>query len=225
MKWIISNHKKGISEENLATYQEQLSKIKHPNIHLIICPNDRQLTSFQSGTYQLGSQNYRDEKKELLKQLSISYCIVGHSDDRKKYQETNTDIKEKIIQLVNQEICPILCIGEEYKNEKQVKEILYQELIECIPHTKLNKFMIAYEPIWAIHSGDIPNRQDLIERIQWIKKICNNYFHIDPPIVYGGSVNEKTISVLETIENIDGYLIGSASLDIMKLKKIIEVVK
>lgn len=222
MKWIISNHKKGLSSMQLSHYQKELETLPHPNIKLIICPNDSQLKYFKPSNYSLGIQDINNI--ENLKQLSIEYSIIGHSDHRKKYHETNDQINEKIKKLLKTGIYPILCIGEEKEEEKQVKEVLEKQLTECLKDIRSDKLIIAYEPVWAINSGKIPDKFNLTKRIKWIETICKEVLGTTPPILYGGSVNEKTIFVLETISKLDGYLIGNVSLDIERLRKIIEVI-
>ena len=225
MKWIISNHKKGLPLEDLPIYLRELETLIHPNIKLVICPCDSQLSYFYSQNYLLGYQNIGNRTIQDLKKQNIDYCIVGHSDDRKKYKETNEVINNKIKKLQKLGICPILCIGEKDKTDTSVKEIIKQELLEGLQDIQLDQLIIAYEPVWAIQSGDIPSQQELEDRIKWIQTVCNEILRINPIILYGGSVNEKTIFTLETIPNLDGYLIGSASLKIEKLKKIIEVIQ
>lgn len=226
MKWIISNHKEGLNSLQLNHYLKELKTLLYPNIKLVICPSNSQLKYFEPYNYSLGSQDIGNNLLiEDLKKLSIEYCIVGHSDFRKKYQETNEEINNKIKKLLENQIHPILCIGEEKKEEKKVKEILEKQLTECLQDIKSDKLMIAYEPVWAINSGEIPNKSDLIDRIHYIQTICKQVLGMIPPILYGGSVNEETVFVLESIQELNGYLIGNASLDIERLNKVIEVIK
>lgn len=223
MKWIISNHKEGMIDES---YQKEITKLFNPKINLIICPNDSQLASFKDNNYQLGSQDidYCFNLEEL-KAMSVKYTILGHSDKRKKYHETNTEINEKIKKLINFDICPIVCVGEEKEEATDLKQLINIELEECLKDIKTNNIIIAYEPVWAIGSGKTPNKEVLIEIIEYIKTKTKELIDITPVVVYGGSVNENTIELLEEIEILDGYLIGSASLDIHKLKQLIEVIQ
>lgn len=225
MKWIISNHKAGIPICQLSTYIQELNHLSYPNIQLVVCPNDHQISYFKGTNYLLGCQNIDSNKMKILKNLPIHYCIVGHSDDREQYHETNSVINDKIKKLLQNDIYPILCIGERNKEEPDIKAILKQELVEGLKDIKSDAVIIAYEPVWAIQSGDIPNRKKLIDIIEWIQTICNEVLGTIPTILYGGSVNQETISILETIPMLNGYLVGSASLEIDQLKKIIEVVK
>ncbi len=224
MKWIISNHKDHLLG---STYQEEIARLANPNINIIICPNDEELSSFslKRKNYFLGSQdiNYKFSMNEL-KNMSIEYAIIGHSDRRKKYHETSQEIHEKIKKLIDIGICPILCIGEEQEVDFEKKN-LGDELESCLKNIKINRLIVAYEPVWAIGSGKIPTKERLIEIAEYVKEKTKKITGITPILVYGGSVNENTITLLEEIKSLDGYLIGSASIDISKLKKLIEVIK
>lgn len=222
MKWIISNLKDKTVEES---YQESLKKINSDKVKIVVCPSDRQLSNFEGEDYFLGSQdvNYTYNVKEL-KQMNVKYSIVGHSDKRKKYCETNEEINKKIRELLNNNICPILCIGEEIE-EENIEKYLEQQLVEALLGIQTNIIMIAYEPVWAIGSGRIPGRNELIKALEYIQKKTNELLGIKPILLYGGSVNENTIFSLKEIELLDGYLIGNTSLDIDKLNKLIEVIE
>jgi triosephosphate isomerase len=116
-----------------------------------------------------------------------------------------------------------LCIGEEKKED--IKKFLKADLEECLKDVKTNKIIIAYEPVWAIGTGKVPGIEELKDITKYIKIKTKELIGCDPILVYGGSVNLDTINGLNEVKELDGYLIGSASLDIKKLKRLIEVVK
>lgn len=221
MKWIISNHKNALIDRKVNDYIKELNNLKTDNIHLVICPTDEHLKYFNGNNYKLGSQdiNYSIDN---LKEYGIKFSIIGHSYKRTKYHETNKKINEKLKKVIKNNIIPILCIGEEENNN--IKEILKQELKEGLDGIK-QKVIIAYEPVWAIGSGKIPDINSLKDIIEFIDVEATKILNTKPIILYGGSVNEETIHKLETIEELDGYLIGNASIDIEKLRKVIEVIK
>lgn len=221
MKWIISNHKNGLSDKDINDYLKKLKQIKINNIHFVICPKNEHLKYFTESNYAIGSQDI-SLSFGLLKSYSVKYSIVGHSYKRKKYNESNEQINHKIKELLENNIMPILCIGEEENDD--TKEVLKQQLTIGLKDIR-EKIIIAYEPVWAIGSGKIPNIHSLKEMIEFIDQEASKVLKNKPIILYGGSVNEDTISDLEKIKELDGYLIGKASLDIKKLEKIIEVVE
>ena len=222
MKWIINNLKEEIVDE---TYKERIEKLKSDKINIVVCPNDKQLSGFRESNYLVGSQDVGYTYNiEELKSMNVKYSIVGHSDKRKQYNETNQEINKKIKLLLANDISPILCIGEETEKDN-LKEILKEQLIEALQGIQTDYIMIAYEPVWAIGSGRIPSRNQLIEALEYIQVKTKELLGINPVLLYGGSVNEITIFLLKEIELLDGYLIGSTSLDTEKLKTLIEVIE
>ena len=159
MKWIISNHKEALPQKDLNNYLEELNNLKVDNIKMIVCPSNNNLKYFTNDNYVLGSQDINNNINEL-KKYSVKYTIVGHSDTRKNNKETDQKINKKIKELLNNDICPILCIGEEKYSD--IKAILKEELNNSLNDIKGN-IIIADEPIWAINSGIIPKVKDLKE--------------------------------------------------------------
>lgn len=225
MKLIIANHKNGIKIEDIEIYQEYLNQLTLKN-KLIICPSDKQIKYFKKGNFDLGSQDIeKDISLTDLINIPITYSIIGHSDFRKKENQTNEQINNKIKILLENNICPILCIGEELEEKEIIKEVIKEELEEGLNNIKTNNIVIAYEPNWSINSGLIPGKKELKQIISYIKEISTDILGCTPLVIYGGSVSANTIKELETINEIDGYLIGKASLDINELKNIIEVIQ
>ena len=111
------------------------------------------------------------------------------------------------------------------KTDKILKRQLINALRD-IDNKDIKNIIIAYEPIWSIGTGNVPENKEIITITKYIKGIVNNIYHeeIDIPVLYGGSVNEKNIEELNKINNISGVLVGGASLKADKLKKIKEVI-
>jgi len=221
MKWIVSNHKNELDEKQISKYIEQLNNISKNDINLVVCPKDDHLKYFDGTNYEIGSQDI-NLSFDMMKELNIKYCIIGHSDFRKKNHETNEQINKKIKDLISNDIMPILCIGEE-ENNINIKQTLKNELSEGLNGIN-SSIIIAYEPIWAIGSGKIPDISILTDIINFINVEATSILGRKPIVLYGGSVNEKTVEELEKVYELDGYLIGKASLDVEKIEKLIEVV-
>ena len=216
-------------------YQNELKKIES-SYQLVICPSQVYLNSIDLPTFDLGSQNVSSYHQgaytgeiyaHQLKSLDVKYCLVGHSERRKYQRETNKDINEKIKRLLEEEITPILCIGEtkEQKDSKKTKSVLLSELNECLSGINNNDIIIAYEPIWAIGTGKTATSEDANNSIKEIRnKIAEIYGQEVANgviIQYGGSVKSTNAKELFSMSDIDGGLVGGASLKAEEFSKIV----
>jgi triosephosphate isomerase len=176
---------------------------------------------------KIGSQNIDLEQSgartgeisaSMIKDLGCSFSIIGHSERRLLFQETNQMIGQKLIQANNNSIIPILCIGEsaEENQSNNTHNVLEQQIVEALGNAnKLSSLIIAYEPVWAIGSGKTPNPEQINSIHEMIKDVVQSRF---PKIglesvLYGGSVNIENATSLFDQMNVDGALIGGASLD------------
>lgn len=232
MKWIVSNHKMNLTKEEIENYVSQISSLKSTN-KLVFCPSNIYLPYFQNQeNYELGVQNVADRKMgaltgevavEQLKSLNVSYVIIGHSERRNILNESEEMIHQKIKLVLENDMIPILCIGEKEEEIPQREEILMAEIDSAfLQQSNLKRLIIAYEPIWAIGTGKIPTPEEITTITEWIKDYIQKKYQVSCPVLYGGSVSVSNIDELSTVSNIDGYLIGGTSLDIEKLKVIIE---
>jgi len=207
---------------------------------IVLCVPNTLIHSFKkklkSKLISLGAQNchYHETygpftgsvNASMLKKIGAEYIILGHSENRLE-GETNQIIKKKIISALNQKLNVIFCIGETYKEKskgktfsilrKQIKSSLNKKFIK-------NKIILAYEPVWSIGTNKIPKKSELQNTIKFIKRDFRKIFKTNesPKVLYGGSVNHQSISLLSSISEIDGFLIGSAS---QSAKKFIDIVK
>ena len=232
MKWIVSNHKMNLIKEEIENYVSQISSLKSTN-KLVFCPSNIYLPYFQNQeNYELGVQNVADRKMgaltgevavEQLKSLNVSYVIIGHSERRNILNESEEMIHQKIKLVLENDMIPILCIGEKEEEIPQREEILMAEIDSAfLQQSNLERLIIAYEPIWAIGTGKIPTPEEITTITEWVKDYIQKKYQVSCPVLYGGSVSVSNIDELSTVSNIDGYLIGGTSLDIEKLKVIIE---
>jgi len=176
---------------------------------------------------EIGSQNIDLEETgartgeisaSMIKELGCAFSIIGHSERRMLFHETNQMICQKLIQADNNSVIPILCIGEsaEENQSNNTFNVLEQQIIKALENAnELSALIIAYEPVWAIGSGKTPKPEEINSVHEMIKDVVQSRF---PKIglesvLYGGSVNFKNASSLFEQKNVDGALIGGASLD------------
>lgn len=233
MKLLVLNHKMNIEYSILDNYIKELSNIKNNNIKLVVCPSDIYLLKFKENGFTIGGQNSSFDKKgnytgevsaEQLKSIGADYCIVGHSERRKYFAEDDNTINRKIKLLLDNDIDPILCVGEtlEQKNAGVTKEIIMDQIakaLDGIRKDKIENVIIAYEPIWSIGSGMIPTIDELQNVILYIKDSLKKV-DCNIKVLYGGSVNEENISYLNNIDKLDGFLLGGVSLDTKRMSKL-----
>ena len=155
----------------------------------------------------------------MLKDAGANYVIIGHSENRQK-GETNILINKKIKSALNSGLKVIFCIGEtsQEKRKKMTLKILNKQMNLGLKKIKdKSDILVAYEPVWSIGTGVIPKSDDLFNTINFVKSKIKKI-----KVLYGGSVNSKNIHQLNSIKNIDGFLIGGASQD---PNKFIDIIK
>ena len=153
----------------------------------------------------------------MLLDLGCKYTIIGHSERRSLFKEDNKIIEEKFRCLESNNIMQVLCIGESLEEMESGKtlDVLNEQITSVLKNKTLNNALIAYEPIWAIGTGKTPTSIQVNQINQCIKDVvqsttANNYL---PKVLYGGSVNSENAAAFFCCENIDGALVGGASLD------------
>ncbi len=154
----------------------------------------------------------------MLYESGARYVILGHSERRSIFKESNELILTKVLCAVKCNLVPILCVGETLAEKRQdiTQEVITKQLNECIPtETKLGNLIIAYEPVWAIGTGLIPKLKDIEEIHGFIRNFLKENFGseaIKVPILYGGSANAKNCTEIISISDVGGLLVGGASL-------------
>lgn len=152
----------------------------------------------------------------MIKNSGVDFVILGHSERRELHTETEEVIKSKILEASNHNIHPVLCIGEpkEIYAAKKTEDFLYSQLQGSLNDLNNINLSIAYEPIWAIGTGDVAKPSDINKIHSIIKEICSREFDVKlENIIYGGSVNDQNSKEIFEQEHVNGALIGGASLD------------
>lgn len=218
-KYIVANWKMNGDIKLIQKYQYFFSQhtINH---HIIICPPYPFLDKIKHNNYRIGAQDCHFEKSgaftgsispAILKDFNAKYVILGHSERRAQYNESNELIQKKAIAALDAGLTPIICIGETLQEKESGKtiEVITAQLKESIPQKDGQECIIAYEPIWAIGTGSVPSSKYIQSTHTLIHNLYPKY-----SILYGGSVNKKNVQDILSIKHVDGVLVGGASLDI-----------
>lgn len=192
---------------------------------IIICPPAALLWSFRNFKYYLGAQNCFYEESgaftgenspRLLKELGCDYVLLGHSERRALFHESDEVIYRKWNAAVAQSLRPIVCIGEKLDERSNWKEVLSRQLKNYIDRRDLNDTIFAYEPVWSIGTGLTPSEEHLAEVIIFLKGILPT-----SSLLYGGSVSSRNIGGIMSIDGVTGVLVGGSSLKIEEFENII----
>lgn len=199
-----------------------------------------ELNAHSSQRIQLVAQNMFYEESgaytgeispTMLRELFVRYVILGHSERRQFFGESEALISRKVHAALQYQLCPILCVGETLEQHEtgKEKEVLEQQLhvaLRGVAPLKLESVVIAYEPIWAIGTGKCAIPSQTQEIHAFIRHILSNISSVDVakkiPIQYGGSVQPHNIAEFLSHPDIDGVLIGKASLEVRKFVDMIK---
>jgi triosephosphate isomerase len=231
-KYIIANWKMNGSQalvREWASTSPQLATLSSDLLQLIVCPPSIYLRDMAatviSGKLALGGQDCHMEAKGaftgdisalMLKEMGAEYVIVGHSERRQAYAETNTMVQQKAETAILQQLTPIICVGETLYDRQagNALTVVVEQVKNSIPKQSSpiqNHFILAYEPIWAIGSGQTPSIADIEAMHGSIVESLANLGH-NAPVVYGGSVNADNAKEILHARHVSGVLVGSASL-------------
>jgi triosephosphate isomerase (TIM) len=218
---VVANWKMNMSTSEAREYLE-LFFTQHPPLHkidLLIAPPFIVLpflkTFINHHSFRITAQNVHWESKgaftgeispAMLKDVLCSHVIIGHSERRQFFSESNELVASKARAVLLADMVPIVCIGEDLQayKEARTQEILHSQLHLI---KELSPIWIAYEPVWSIGSGQIPSSQEISIAVNTIKTEMPQ-----SRVLYGGSVNSNNLSELIKVELLDGFLVGGLSL-------------
>ncbi len=156
---------------------------------------------------------------DMLKEYGVKYVIIGHSERRQYFGETDETVNKRTLLALENELTPIVCVGETLSEREngQTEKVLLKQLTEGLKGVEdVTKLVIAYEPVWAIGTGKTATDEQAQETIKYIRKTLGKLFGVKNAnrviIQYGGSMNAKNCKGLMAQPDIDGGLIGGASL-------------
>lgn len=163
----------------------------------------------------------------------VEYIIVGHSERRHVFNETDEDVARKTAAVIRNGIVPIVCVGETAGERKdgETKQVLYSQLLSALKNVTsedIKDLVIAYEPVWAIGTGSYAKPHQVEEAVRTIRHNVAEMFgkpaESELRVLYGGSVEPDTTSGYFTINGVDGLLVGGASLNWDSFSRIVEAV-
>jgi triosephosphate isomerase len=233
---IIANWKMNLSLEEAITKAKSFNNYSH-SVRFLLAPPTPYISYLAEKFRNLNicAQNvssincfgaYTGEySAAMLKTCGVHYAIIGHSERRNNFGETNKLVKQKALNCIESGITPIICTGEtlEARKNGNYKEFMAEQIRESIPQTP-HPIIIAYEPVWAIGSGLIPTPKEIAEIFTFIKTDKEiSIIAKNAELVYGGSVNSKNYKEILSIAGNNGIILGSASLDNKELSKILEL--
>ena len=227
-------------DESLNLIDEIIKRSPSVEAKIIFFPNYISLQSVKQKlvdtAYMVGAQNVHHDESgaftgevsaSMLSILDLDYVIIGHSERRQYFNESDDQVNQKIKRALDVNIKPVVCIGETIDERKSGKttEVLNRQLnkaFEEIDVLSANKIIVAYEPVWAIGTGVSADENQVLEAHALIKQTLVSFFSENIPILYGGSVNASNAFELINLNNVDGFLIGGASLKSESFSQIIE---
>jgi len=217
---------------------------KIANVDMVVCPPFTSLpaaaeTLGRHSVLALGAQNMHQSKEgaftgeisgPMLREIGVRYVILGHSERRQYFGETDAAVAAKAVAAVGYHLRPIVCVGEalaqrEAKETMTVVETQIRGSLQNFPNTQIPELVIAYEPVWAIGTGKVATPKQANEVHHKIRAILGDLFGPEGKnirILYGGSVKPENSAELMAENDIDGFLVGGASLDSRSFFDIIE---
>ena len=228
-------------EEGLQLVEEIKVQDLNKDVEAVLCVPFTDIVAVKEATkdtdIKVGAQNMHWEDRGaftgeisplMLKELEVDYVILGHSERRQFFNETDEIVNNKMKSALEHGIKPIICVGEtlEERESNQEKEIVKNQIIKGfkdIEKKDLENIVIAYEPIWAIGTGKTASADDANDMILFIRETIGELYDEAKDIIriqYGGSVKPDNVSELMGKSDIDGALVGGASLkadDFVKL--------
>lgn len=246
MKTIVGNWKMQVGvRESVALARGTLLALRGRKVapEVVICPSFVALSEVHKviarSSVALGAQNMFWEDQgaftgetsvRMLTELGVSHVIIGHSERRQIFQETDEMIQKKVVQALEQGVIPILCIGEtlEEREKGLTQERVQAQLVAALSGVHLknrNKLFIAYEPIWAIGTGKTPDVSEITVVHTFIRMLISEIFSKTDAenlqVLYGGSVDGENAYPFLREQEVDGVLVGGASVKLNQFKDVI----
>lgn len=230
MKYVFGNWKMYLDfdESNILANGMLIEKFNFSKVNLAVFPSAlaaREVTmSLEEEKIETGPQDVTWFPKggytgaisaQMFRDIGCKYALVGHSERRHVFGETNDEVRKKMEACLEAGLVPVLCIGETEEDKKEDKKNyrLKKQLMKALDSLDLSdkEIIVAYEPVWAIGTGNACNPDEADETHAWIKSELKNYSDKEIPVLYGGSVNSENVVLYVSRDTVDGVLVGGAS--------------
>ncbi len=241
---IVGNWKMNLGPAEAAEFVKSLKRSAEEvrNIEIVLCPSFPCLESvfeeIEESDFEIGAQNMHFEEKgaftgevsALQLKPFCRYVILGHSERRAYFKETDEIVNKKILTGLKHSLIPIICIGEseEEREDDRTMEVVAKQVkavLNGIARRHLPRLVFAYEPVWAIGTGKTPTPQDASSVCLYIRRILTEIYGREMAartrILYGGSINGKNAAEFLGEPGVDGLLVGGASINLADFAKIL----
>ncbi|MFZ5965735.1 MAG: triose-phosphate isomerase [Bacillota bacterium] len=230
-------------QEGIRFVEELKDKVSGTDVEVVVCTPFTMLLSVKEAVkntnIKLAAQNMHWEEQGaftgevspvMLKEIGVDYCIIGHSERRQYFNETDETVNKKVLAALKHDIKPILCVGETLNEREKghTEGIVKNQVIRALKDVaadQMLKVVIAYEPVWAIGTGKTATAEQANEVIFMIRETVKELYGEDicteVRIQYGGSVKASNAEEIMNQEDIDGALVGGASLKVEEFAEIV----
>lgn len=244
-KTIIANFKMNKTNSEVKEYLKVFKKlVKGKDANIGICVPYTDLATVVKMSKRtgiiVGAQNINENEKGaytgeistgMLKDIGVYATLIGHSERRSYYNETDDSVNAKTKKALSESILPIVCIGEnlDERTAGKTNAVLKKQIkgaFKDISKEDFAKVIVAYEPVWSIGTGVVPENKQIVSAMASIRKTIAGLYDEETAqntiIQYGGSVNEKNANEIASLKGVDGALVGGAGLDPTKFNSIID---
>lgn len=224
-KLIVANWKMNNDFSDIPEFVKYVKKNAKGEDNLVVCVPSVMIKDFADASKKLlstGAENCHYAEKgaytgeisaKMVKSAGASYVILGHSERRHIFNETDEMINKKVISALNEGLKVIFCVGETLDEKSKYKSVIKTQILGGLNGVAdLDNVIIAYEPVWAIGTGKVATTADIVKVHGYIKNLVSENYGKNLPVLYGGSVKSSNSKEILALENVDGVLIGGASL-------------
>ena len=224
-KYIVANWKMNNDFLDIPSYVKYLKKNLKKEKNIVVCVPHVMVKTFADAAknaIDTGAENcYYAEKgaytgetsAKMVKSAGANYVIIGHSERRQIFGETNDMLSKKTAAALAAGLKVIFCIGETLDEKSKFKSVLKKQIIEGFAGINdFSNIIVAYEPVWAIGTGKVATIADIEKVHAYIKSVLKENFNVDLPILYGGSVKPENSAEILALADVGGVLVGGACL-------------